>query len=438
MKIKMLSFLFLLSTSLTAQQIPGTENSSEFTGGLGLTYVDGKPYYLITAQPELSFGDWGVGLDLNLRFGTDGSLRKQDWDEGYDILRLFRYVRYGQKRSWLYARVGSLDAARLGHGLLMYRFNNSASYDNRKVGLEFDMRFEKWGFETVTSNLLGLEIYGLRGYYNPLKETGIPILSDLEVGATYLTDLNKDGRKLPKGNSPLIYVNNYEETNPVTAVSADIGLPLLDNALIDLTVYSEFGKFIGYGSGGSFGIESNLKGLSTFFSVFARLEHRINGDKFLSNYFGPFYEIERVRQLPDSTLSTKLQALDNTSSSGNGLYGELGATILGTLKISGNYEEMYNIPGSGALHLSTDAGDLIPKVVAKADYYKQNLNAGASIFKLDERSLATAEVGYKPYSFMSVTMYYQWTFQPIKDGDEVVGYETVSRIEPKVNFHFSF
>lgn len=429
-----------LSFTASAQNLSdlaGSSSSTDLAGGLGLTYIDGKPYYLINAQPELSLGNWGVGLDLNLRFGTDGSLRKEDWDEAYDFIRIFRYVRYAQKRSPLYVRVGALDQARLGRGLLMYRYNNSASYDNRKVGLEFDMRFEQWGFESVASNVLGAEIYGVRGYYNPLKETGIPIIQDLEVGATYLIDLNKDGRKL---NGPLnaIYTYNYEEANPITAVAVDLGLPIFDNSFIDLSAYTEFGKFMGYGSGGSIGLETNLKGISSLFSLSAKFEHRINGDKFLPNYFGPFYEIERVTQINDTTLTTKLQQLDGVRSPGNGLYGELAASILGTVKIIGNYEELYNLPGSGMLHLGTDFGDMIPSAVIRADYYKRNISAGSALFSLDERSLATAEVGYKPYSFMSVTLLYQWTFQPIKQGDTIVGYETVSRLEPKVSFHYSF
>ena len=440
MKIQLITLLLFISTALSAQSLPsaaGSGNSTDLTGGFGLTYIDGKPYYLITAQPELSLGNWGVGLDLNLRFGTDGSVRSEDWDEGYDFIRLFRYVRYAQKRSPLYFRIGSLDQARIGRGLLMYRYNNSASYDNRKVGLEFDMRFESWGFESVASNVLGLEIYGVRGYYNPLKATGIPLFQDLEVGASYITDFNKEGRKL-NGKNGVIYTNDFEESNPVTAVSVDLGLPIFDNEFIDFSIYSEFGKFLGYGSGGSLGLETNLKGLSSLFSLSARFEHRINGDQFLPNYFGPFYEIERVTQLNDTTLTTKLQMLDGVKSPGNGLYGELSASILGTVKIIGNYEELYNLPGSGVLHLGTDFGDIIPSAVIKVDYYKRNISAGSALFSLDEKSLATAEVGYKPYSFMSVSLYYQWTFQPIKDGDDVVGYETVSRVEPKVSFHYSF
>ncbi|MBI3579984.1 MAG: hypothetical protein HY089_11315, partial [Ignavibacteriales bacterium] len=90
------------------------------TTSVGLTVVDGKPYYLFNLTPELSFGNLGIGLDLNIRVGEDGKIRKEDFNEVYDYLRILRYVRWGHKKDPLYARAGALDYARLGHGSIMY------------------------------------------------------------------------------------------------------------------------------------------------------------------------------------------------------------------------------------------------------------------------------------------------------------------------------
>ncbi|NUQ80986.1 MAG: hypothetical protein HUU10_05175 [Bacteroidetes bacterium] len=426
------SLLIVLSTIPSFAQLPADPTGSVMTGGLGMTYVDGKPYFLFNTAPELSFGPWGLGLDLNLRISPDGNIREEDWDEGYDFIRIIRYVRYAQKRAPLYVRVGQLTSARLGRGLLMYNYSNGISYDDRKIGLEFDMRFDKWGFETVSSNVIGADIWGGRAYFMPLAETGIPFLSSLETGATFIMDMNEDGRKLNDGG--IITDNQFTEANPVTALAFDAGLPLLDNDFIDFGIYTEFGQFAGYGSGGSMGLETNLKGLGSFLAISAKLEHRINGDQFIANYFGPFYEVERLTRLSDTLYTTKLQALKDTKNPGNGLYGGLTTTILGTLQILGSYEETYRIKNSGLLHLGTDLGDMIPSVLARADYYKRGLSAGSSVFSLDDRSLLTAELGYKPYPFMVVSMFYQWTFVPEGDGD----YKAVSKVEPKVSFVFRF
>lgn len=425
---------FFAATSAIAQlpDVPG----NNMTGGLGMTVIDGKSYFLINTAPEFSFSDWGVGLDLNLRIDTDGKIRKEDFDQGYDILRLIRYVRYGQKRAPLYVRVGALDAARIGHGLLMYNYSNVISYDNRKVGLEFDMKFDSWGFETMTSNFFGAELFGGRFFYLPLSGSGIPLFKSLEFGTSFVTDLSEDGRKLQNGSAPLT-IKNFDKSNPVTAAGVDVGLPILDNSFLDLGIYSEFGKILGYGQGASFGVESNLKGLGSLFSVSAKFEHRINGDQFLPNYFGPFYEIERFSQVKDSVYTSKLQMLKDVKSPGNGLYGSLQATILGTVKILGSYEELYKLKNSGMLHLGTDMGDIIPFAIARADYYRRGIKAG-ELFKLDEKSILTAEAGYRPYQYLIISMFYQWTFVPVKSGGDIVRYETVYKVEPKISFVFRF
>ena len=121
-------------------------------GGFGLTFIDGEPYYLFNIAPELAFGKFGVGLDVNLRMGKNGKLRAEDWDQGYDYLRMIRYLRYGTKKEPIYVRLGVLDYSRLGHGSIIYNYRNSASYDLRKFGMEFDLDFEKFGFESVLSD----------------------------------------------------------------------------------------------------------------------------------------------------------------------------------------------------------------------------------------------------------------------------------------------
>jgi hypothetical protein len=84
------------------------------TGGVGLTYLDGKPFYV---------------------------------------------------------RVGALDYARLGHGSIVSLYRNSASYDMRKIGVELDADFEKFGFESMSSDVAGAGVLGVPGYVRPLQYT---------------------------------------------------------------------------------------------------------------------------------------------------------------------------------------------------------------------------------------------------------------------------
>ena len=138
-------------------------------GGVGVTTIDDKTFFSINFRPELAFGKIGIGLNVNLLYNTgSGELRHEDWDEGYDYFRIIRYLRWGHKWDPVYARVGTLDAARLGHGFIVNYYTNEASYDNRKIGLAFDLDFGRFGFETITSNLGRAELIAGRGYYRPL------------------------------------------------------------------------------------------------------------------------------------------------------------------------------------------------------------------------------------------------------------------------------
>ncbi len=65
-------------------------------------------------------------------------MRSEDFKDAYSYLRLIRYVRYGNKNEPFYARLGTLDYSRIGHGYIVDMYRNSASYDLRKVGVEFD------------------------------------------------------------------------------------------------------------------------------------------------------------------------------------------------------------------------------------------------------------------------------------------------------------
>ena len=102
------------------------------TGGLGINWIDGEPYYRVSFRPEVSFSQVGIGLDLNLDFDSQGNLRTENFNEVSDYLSIIRYVRYGLKNDPVFIKVGALDYYTLGHGSIMQHYNNSPTYDNRR------------------------------------------------------------------------------------------------------------------------------------------------------------------------------------------------------------------------------------------------------------------------------------------------------------------
>ncbi len=411
------------------------QTTGEFAGGLGLSWFDGKPYYLLNISPEIAFGKFGVGLDVNLRIGVnDGKIRKEDWNEPYDFLRAIRYVRYGLKGDPFYARLGALDYARLGHGTIVYYYKNNASYDDRKVGLEFDVDFGKFGFESVVSDLKKVGVFGVRGYVRPLKFTAagaIPVLGNLELGATYATDLNKDALAYYDANQGKI----VREGKRPDIVGLDIGLPILRMKIFNWDIYFDYVKFLNYGSGFAYGANFEFKGLGIL-NIGAKIERRNFGDQFLPSYFNYFYEVERFNLRDTVNATSKLQDLKNAKKTA-GTYGELIFTILGQLQIVGSYQQLDATPKSGTLHLDLEMPQILPTIVFDAGYDRRNIENFGDAFKLDERSLLYAKIGYKPVKYIVVSMLYQWTFKPIRVGDNTK-YEVQKRVEPRVTFVFPF
>jgi hypothetical protein len=414
----------------------GTEGAVK--GGVGMTWIDGEAYYLVSLAPEIAFGKFGIGLDLNLHISSkDQKIRTEDFDETYDYLRIIRYLRYGSKGDEFYIRLGALDYSRLGHGFILYNYKNSPSFDNRKIGAEFDLDFGKWGLETVYGDFAGASVLGMRGYTRPLQFTpakSIPILGNLEIGATVASDVRRDARD----TSLVITGTDTSAANSgaMTIVGVDLGLPLLRLPVIDLTYYLDYAKILNYGHGFATGLEANFSFLGAI-KMFSKFERRFGeSNYFMPAYFDAFYELERYQSTPGN-FHSKAQTLATTLSQGPGYFGSLLIDVLGTIQVEGSYQKLDLQPTSGAMHLGMNTGNKIPLVMVSAGYDKRNIIDNKDVFTLDQRSLLYAEVGYKPYPFMIVSTLYTWTYAPEKNADgDVTGYKPQKRITPKVSFVF--
>ncbi|MCS7053179.1 MAG: hypothetical protein NZM09_05540, partial [Ignavibacterium sp.] len=73
MNTKSYIIILIFSVKLFSQSFEYPKpDQGNFTGGLGLNWIDGKPHYKLNFQPEISFMNFGLGLDLNLDFEPSG------------------------------------------------------------------------------------------------------------------------------------------------------------------------------------------------------------------------------------------------------------------------------------------------------------------------------------------------------------------------------
>jgi len=402
--------------------VPGTAlmNQGMFMGGVGLSVIDGNSYVTVHLRPELAIGKFGIGFEIPLRYHTEtGHIRTEDWNDDYDYFRILRYVRYGHKGETFYTRVGALDATRLGHGFIMNYYNNSLLYDQRKIGLELDVDAKYAGFEAMTNNLGRAEIFGGRVYYRPLWEMQTPILKNLAIGATFVTDTDPDALDATDDG--------------ITEFGFDIELPFIKTSPLQWGIYADYATINDFGSGTAVGTELQMRGIAGVFDLTAQLERRFLGDEFLPGYFGPFYELERY-QVDGNTVFRKKDSLKQAKET-HGTFGLLYGHVLNAIQLLGTFERLDDQPNSGRLHLEATLPNTLPKIAARAMYDRRNIEGFGDAFDFDEDSVARAGLGYKIYPFLILYGDYVWTFR----FDEAANkYKVQKRFEPQIALSFTF
>jgi hypothetical protein len=407
-----------------ATEMMGTSGGS-IPVGFGATFIDGETFYLINITPEVAFGQLGVGLDLNLRFNTKGKLRTGDYDKFEDYLRIIRYVRWAQKGDPFYTRVGQLDYSLLGHGSIVYNYRNSASYDMRRTGIELDLNFEKFGFESMYSDIADRGLLGFRGYVKPLKLTSfekVPVINNFEIGATYARDINKVADVTSADSSG----------RGLTIIGFDLGLPIISYTIFKSALYFDYAQIVHYGHGTSVGINMNFSGLGLV-NLRGKYELRFNGERYLPAYFNALYEHDRYDAVSNRSKSDTLKNVMYN----RGYFGELIVSILNSFHIIAAYQAPFDTKNEGLLHAELQLPEVLGFIVRGA-FDKTKIGR---VFILDNYSILSAEIGYKPIKYLLVSTLYQQTYSNRNpDGSlrQDGSFIKQIRVEPKVSLIFEF
>ncbi len=202
-------------------------------------------------QPDLGFGKFGIGFDLSMRFqlGSTGGealvVYPGDWVPDYEgsgksfldlYLPKIMYLRYGFRGDPLFAKLGSVDDLTLGNGFIVGNYSNTKFLPSQRIfGLQLNLDGEVFGFpyvglELLTGNLAQLDVIGGRFFVRPHLSTGLPILEDLQPGATVAAD-----------TKPELYIAeaNVQGNGAVAVYGADLFLPLIKSKAFPLAAFSE-------------------------------------------------------------------------------------------------------------------------------------------------------------------------------------------------------
>lgn len=441
-----LSFNYCISQLPVFDGLPPEINTGVVSAGSGITLIDGEPFVSFRLQPSISFDKWTIGLDVNLDYDIkNGTIRKENYDEVNDFLSMVRFIQYGEKITSepFYARLGQLNTTIVGNGSIVYFYNNSPTFDNRRLGLNTQINFEYGGIDLLYGNFTNPGLVGGRVHFYPftiIKNVDVPIIKDMQIGVTQIFDLDPNAS---------IKTGIYDSTNktilatqtvPTISVSGfDLTFPLISSELFSLKTYYDFATINGFGSGNALGISTSVK-VFELLRADARVERRINGKGYISSYFNALYEIERININPTTNeVRSKIHTLSQQEAD-NGIFGDLMLNFSDIVRIYGSYQELDNTPNSGLMRIGVNILPSSQQFFIRGGIDKVNVNSLLNeIFETNDRTFIYAEGGIRLGGNLQFSLLYQKTFQAIRAEDNsIIGYDPQERFEPRINLVYPF
>ncbi len=362
---------------------PGAEFMANLAEAVGLEIgsisLEGQTYSKLIAQPVFTVGKLRAGLYLpviysgNLfdsddwykpggnnewSFGTD-----QDWsgeplvalaDLAGDLTLKIKFVEWGDLRDPFFFKVGNLNTLQLGHGLLMRNYANDTDFPAiRRIGFNLGYDFGRFGFEALTNDLAGPEIFGTRLYARPFG--GFP----LAIGVSGAADI-APARDLPElvDETP-VFVTERAVDPIFMNVALDLDLPIIERDALSLIVFGDVGGLLPYLRNSEGDLESGFQvqaltqdtadgtelrnyGIATgIFGNAAILDYRLEFQNYHGIFEPAFYDAnydrtrgEKVRETVAYLQNPESDAYLNQTM---GVYGEAGFTIAGLVRLDAGY-----------------------------------------------------------------------------------------------------
>ncbi len=253
----------------------------------------------IAVTPDISFGKFGIGLALVLDYrftGSEFTVRTADWVPEGDvtfgsILALYlpkiMYVRWGEMGDPLFVKLGSFTDGTLGDGFIVGDYDNTLFLPNtRHFGLEAGLdgslfQFPYVGMQAVIGNLAAMDVLGGRVYVRPLVSTNIPIVNNLQIGATAAVD-----------TQPYLGTAATGTTSPVGVYGVDAQLPIVYvKDVVSLISFADVATINMKSWGSMLGVGGKLINIFTYGA-----QLRLLSDTFIPSYFGPTYDVLRDQE----------------------------------------------------------------------------------------------------------------------------------------------
>lgn len=332
----------------------------------------------------------GVRAPLNVTLSDGGTPNntnpQQDESFSQTMGRYFqlRYLEYGYADEPIHILLGELSGVSIGHGTVVNEYYNVLDISDFQMGMQLNVNTPYAGGEFLMDNVIDPSVMGGRLYVRPLAMlTGVPVLTQLAIGASFVTDLNAPkalstsmGRlQFNQYNTPLV-----SQTERATIMSTDIEFNWFNFPRLTMGSYADFNWTLSHGFGAHLGTRLKVDPVRKM-AVNAKLEYRWLGNGYIPDYIGPLYEVERYHAIGwgASTPQPKLGLVyGNLGGPSHGVYTELSTTLFDVWTLSGayaDYEGDYNT--SMWFRMALAPIDIYQMSVF---YYKANIKDAESLF----------------------------------------------------------
>lgn len=188
-------------------------SGTQFGFGVESIQYQGETWTRVRLFPSFPVWKFRFALDLELYIDGEGNISSKGWDFSNrdavldSLARKIYYIQFNEKQNVtdgddiFYGKVGSLDGVTLGSGIVMNSYRHTLEYPiEKKIGLDVvvgNVCAVDVGLEAMVSGFTdfarGGAVVGTRAFVSPLAPTGIPVIHNLEIGASFGADLNQYG-----------------------------------------------------------------------------------------------------------------------------------------------------------------------------------------------------------------------------------------------------
>jgi len=323
-------FALLFSFQLSAQDLDSalteaateaaTDSLSNLDFGLDLSFgfanlpsADNSEYIswqTMNFSPDLRLGEFGIGLDIDMRFrfnggdsGTDFEIRELDWipDDTHSFLDIYlpkiRYLSYGDKGDPLYVNLGEISQGTLGNGFLMSAYNNTLFSEEQRIsGLLFDLdgalfNFPYLGFESIIGNFAAFDVLGFRIFARPGAGSEVPLLENLELGLSLAADTNPYYFDTDISDDGIDKFHLPTDFQSVVMYGFDILQPIISSDIFSLNLLGDIAL-----QNSRLGSQLGVKG-SIIKGIYYTALLRVHDSLFIPSYFDSTYDLFRTDKL---------------------------------------------------------------------------------------------------------------------------------------------